>query len=116
AVIAREFGDLVKFPGLMIETSDTAKQKGRSITVDLVVDLRVLEFEKWHKFSLLGNSQIVRTLELGAISCIDALDKTALLELAHNAIVYNIFRFDLANLRVAHAFEGRHRLSIHAAQ
>src|ERR1044071_1347861 len=29
AVIAREFGDLVKFPGLMIETSDTAQQKRR---------------------------------------------------------------------------------------
>jgi hypothetical protein len=51
AVIAREFGDLVKFPGLMIETSDTAKQKRRSITVNLVVDLGFVAFNKRHKFS-----------------------------------------------------------------
>jgi hypothetical protein len=49
-VIPRKFGDLVKFPCLMIETRDAAEQKWRAIAVNFVVDLRVLAFEKGHKF------------------------------------------------------------------
>ena len=126
SVIARKFRDLVKFPGLMIETGDAAEQKRRAIAVNFVVDLRVLAFEKWHKFffSMARVGSCVR-LQLGAVRRIDALDKAAILELAHNAIVDNVFRFDLANLRVTHfqkpldvaqSFEGRNRLSIDAAK
>src|SRR5689334_7737357 len=49
-MITRKFADLVKFPRLMIETRDAAEQKWWAIAVNLVVDLRVLAFEKGHKF------------------------------------------------------------------
>jgi len=40
-MIARELGDLVKLPRLMIEAGDAAKQKRWPVAVDFVVDLRI---------------------------------------------------------------------------
>jgi hypothetical protein len=42
----------MKFPGLMIETCDTAEEKRRAITVDFIVDLGILNFQVRHGFVL----------------------------------------------------------------
>ena len=47
-VIAGEFGDLMKFPRLVVEAGDAAEQKRRAIAVNFIVDLGIFEFKIGH--------------------------------------------------------------------
>jgi hypothetical protein len=43
-VVARKLPQLMKLPGLVIETGYTTEEKRRAVAVDFIVDLGVLSF------------------------------------------------------------------------